>query len=409
MKILCIPYTHTLSHLSRPLAVAKELKGRGHEVIFAGASPKTSFITAEGFPVLSLHEPDPDELFGNIRNGKLCFVSDAEVKRMINADLALFREIQPDVVLTDGRFSAMISTSIHHVKHCAIVNVSSTEFRGMPYIPLFDWIPKWLRIGFFRRGFDRVNLYLEMLIFDNVMRVFKKLSSQHGLNKCVTATNCLTGKDLTLLADIPEYFPTRNLPDNYHYIGPLTWKSSLLVPSWWPPTRTGVGIVYITMGTTGVSDFFPKIYELLKHSKFSAIVTTGGQSSELENIAGKLYIEDFIDGDLAMEACDLVVCHGGNGTIYQALQHGKPIIGIPTIPDQQFNMRRVEALGLGKVLSWNDFSNKPAFLLELIDSVCSDKSFYEKASEFKERLNACDPAKHAADIIEKEFSSICQQ
>ncbi|MBE9541681.1 MAG: UDP glycosyltransferase, partial [Proteobacteria bacterium] len=103
ITILCIPYTHTLSHLSRPLAVAKQLRERGHELVFAGESPKTTFIRQEGFNVLPLHEPDPDELFGNIRKGKLRFISDAEVERMIEADVALYRKVQPDFVLTDGR------------------------------------------------------------------------------------------------------------------------------------------------------------------------------------------------------------------------------------------------------------------------------------------------------------------
>src|SRR3990172_8958324 len=104
MKILCIPYTHTLSHISRPLLVAKELRNRGHEVVFAGESSKITFIQQEGFTVLPLYEPDPDILFGNIRRGKLKFVSDSEIERMIDADIALFKEVKPDIVLTDGRF-----------------------------------------------------------------------------------------------------------------------------------------------------------------------------------------------------------------------------------------------------------------------------------------------------------------
>jgi UDP:flavonoid glycosyltransferase YjiC (YdhE family) len=86
MKILCIPYTHTLFHISRPLLVAKELRNRGHEIVFAGESPKIKFIQQEGFDVVPIYEPDPDRLFGNIRKGKLKFVDDAELERMIEAD-----------------------------------------------------------------------------------------------------------------------------------------------------------------------------------------------------------------------------------------------------------------------------------------------------------------------------------
>lgn len=401
MNLLCIPYTHTLSHLSRPLLVAKEIRNRGHEVVFAGESPKTKFIDQEGFKVLPLYEPDPDMLFGNIRKRKLRFISDAEIERMIEADIALYKQVKPDIVLTDGRFTAPISTHISGLKHVAIVNVSSTEYRALPYIPFFEWIPKWFisRDTGLWSVLDSITLKLEISIFDNVMNIFKKLSRKYGLSKTITATNCLTGKDITLLADIPEYFPTRNLPGDYHYIGPLTWKSNIPLPVWWPPERGDKPLIYITMGTTGICDFFQKVYDLFKTSEMTAIITTGSQVTDMKTIIRQMYIEDFIDGDLVMEECNLVVCHGGNGTIYQALQHGKPVIGIPTIPDQKFNMRRVEALGIGRMLSWKDFSSNPASLIKLIRSVINDKSFYHNASRFRDILNTYNASKTAADII----------
>src|SRR3990172_4155934 len=171
MNILVIPYTHTISHISRPLLIAKELRNRGHEVVFAGESPKINFIEEEGFSILPLYEPNPDLLYGNIRKGKLKFVSDAEVERMIDADIALFKEIKPDIVLTDGRFTAPISTHIAVLKHVAIVNVSSTQYRACPYITFFKWIPEWL----IKRGtklwgmLDSLNLKLEMFVFENVI------------------------------------------------------------------------------------------------------------------------------------------------------------------------------------------------------------------------------------------------
>jgi len=403
MHILVLPYTHTLSHISRPLLVAKELQDRGHKIVFAGESPKIKFIQQEGFEVMPLYEPDPEMLYGNIRKGKLRFVTDTEIERMIEADLNLYKKVKPDIVLTDGRFTAPISAHIAGLKHVAIVNVSSTEYRALPYIPFFEWIPKWLirRNTKIWKLLDDINLSIEMIVFDNVMSIFQKLSKKYSLKKPITATNCLTGKDITLLADIPEYFPTRNLPRDYQYIGPLTWKSNIPPPVWWPPQKDGKPFIYISMGTTGIEDFFHKVYELIKTSDLTAIITTGAQVSDIETIEGKIYVENFIDGDIVMEESALVVCHGGNGTIYQALQHGKPVIGIPTIPDQKFNMRRVEALGVGKMLSWKDFARNPNILITMIKSIIETKSFYRRASELRDILNTYAASKIAADIIEK--------
>lgn len=397
MKVLSIPYTHTLSHISRPLSIAKELRTRGHEVVFAGESPKIRFIKAEGFEVLPLHEPDPEVLFGNIREGKLRFVSDEEVERMVEADRALYKAVRPDLVLTDGRFSSLISTQITGLKHAAIVNVSSTAYRAFPYFPLFERVPERLA-G--RDTLDRINLRLEMFVFDNVMSVFKRLSKRWRLKNTVTATNCLTGNDLTLLSDVPEYFPARGLPRSYHYVGPLTWKAHLPPPSWWPPQKGGMPLIYVTMGTTGAGDFFQRAYELFKASELNAVFTTGAQAGgDMRTIDGRIFVEPFMDGDTVMEECDMAVCHGGNGTIYQALQHGKPVIGIPAIPDQLYNMRRVEALGIGRMISWKDFSNNPSKLLDLVRSVLRDRSFYSNASRFREILGEWNAPVKAADII----------
>lgn len=403
MKILCIPYTHTLSHISRPLSVAVELRRRNHEVIFAGESHKKVFIEQEGFHVLPLYEPDPELLYGNIRSGKIRFVSNSDIEKMISADLALFAEVKPDLVLTDGRITAAISTHIAKLKHAAIVNVSSTEYRAIPYVPFFEWLPEWMakRDGFLWETLERVNLSLEMTVFDTIMGTFNTLSKQYGTVSPVTATNCLTGKDLTLLPDIPEYFPTRNLPANYHYIGPLTWHQNLQKPSWWPPETGNRPVVYITMGTTGISDFFETIYETFKGSEFTVVMSTGGQTKNLATQSGCIYIHDYLDGDMVMELSDLVVCHGGNGTIYQALSHGKPIIGIPTIPDQNFNMRRVEALGVGRMITWDKYINHPHELLDVIAGMLSSDTCRLNAQKLQQRIHDYNSCNIAADIIER--------
>ena len=401
MRILVLPYTHMLSHVSRPLLVAKGLRDRGCEVIFAGESEKKKFIESEGFTVLPLYEPDPSLLLDNIRKGRLKFTSDAEIEAMIEADIALYEEVKPDIVLSDFRLSAPISTQLSGLKHVAIVNASSTEYRSLPYAPLFDWIPGDSSREYtgFRKPLNSFNLGFEMFVFDNAMSIFKKLSKQHRLRKTVTATNCLAGVDMTLLADIPEYFPTHDLPDNYHYIGPLTWQTDMPSPSWWPPKRSGGPLVYITMGTTGIEEFFGVVADLIRQSDMTAIISTGAQISGLKSIDGHIYIEPFVDGDLVMEACDVVVCHGGNGTIYQAIQQGKPVIGIPTIADQQFNMRMVERLGIGKSITWKMVLKHPQALLDLIHATIEDQSIHENVVRLGKTLGTYKASQTATDLI----------
>ncbi len=407
MRILCLPYTHTLSHISRLLAVGKVLRARGHELIFggAGAGTKSHFIEQEGFKTLPCFQIDPDKLFSRIRDGKIRFIEDDELEMIVESDRALYREVRPDLVFADGRFSSPISSGIEKIPHAAIVNVSSTEYRALPYIPFFEWLPDSLS-----RKLDPFNLWLEMKIFDTVAGTFKQWSKKFQLPKIITATNCLTGNDLTLMADLPEYFPTRNLPDDYRYIGPLTWHNGTSLPDWWPPETGGRKLIYISMGTTWVGGRFEHLYALLRRYNLAAIITTGGQlpKSEqglLETVPGEIYLEEFIPGEEVMKICDLVVCHGGNGTIYQALEHGRPVVGIPTIPDQDFNMRRVEALGLGLKITPKSFEKDPECLMTAINRILDTPSFHQNTLMFRDKLSGLKPATRAADLIESRFNS----
>src|SRR3989304_5029203 len=164
MKTPPIPYPPPLSHVSRPLLVARELKRQGLDFVFAGSGPQARFIKDEGFDLLPLYEPDPEMLFGNIRKGSLRFVPDSEIERMVEADLAIYKEVRPAMVLTDGRFSATISAQIAKVQHSAIVNASSTEYRPLPYLPFFGRIPGVMRAGGVGRALDSINLKVEMVV-----------------------------------------------------------------------------------------------------------------------------------------------------------------------------------------------------------------------------------------------------
>ncbi|MDD4272883.1 MAG: glycosyltransferase [Desulfobacter postgatei] len=410
--ILVLPYTPTLSHISRPLEIAKQLERNDLQILFAGyktQKSKIAFIENEGFPCIPLFEPNPDILFNNIRQGNLNFVDNNTLSKMIDEDIRLFKQLNPDLVLTDGRFSAMISTQICDIPHAAIVNASSTEYRSVPYIPMFRY--PFLKSGFTKNInslLDKINLKLEMAVFDTGMNSFNRISKRLKLPVKVTATNCLAGKDITLLADIPEYFPIANQPKSYHYIGPITWKSTgfTLPPKWWPVDKNRSGNIYITMGTTGEEKLFSEIYRLFKASEFTAIVTTGSQAGSFKTVPGKIYVEDYLDGEMVLDASDVVVCHGGNGTIYQALSMGKPVIGIPTIPDQTFNMRRVEALGVGISIPMKKALKNPYIILQKVRYLIEhmDK-FATNIKKIRKRIKQFSGADMGAEIIQAYLTS----
>ncbi|WP_423246048.1 glycosyltransferase, partial [Lactobacillus delbrueckii] len=48
-----------------------------------------------------------------------------------------------------------------------------------------------------------------------------------------------------------------------------------------------------------------------------------------------------------------MICHGGNGSLYQALQAGIPILCHPSNFEQEWNLQGLEKSGCGERLSLN--------------------------------------------------------
>ena len=52
--------------------------------------------------------------------------------------------------------------------------------------------------------------------------------------------------------------------------------------------------------------------------------------------------------DEAMKVTNLMICHGGNGTIYYGLRHGVYMLCITSHFEQEWNVHALERIGYGK-------------------------------------------------------------
>jgi UDP:flavonoid glycosyltransferase YjiC (YdhE family) len=77
---------------------------------------------------------------------------------------------------------------------------------------------------------------------------------------------------------------------------------------------------------------------------------------------------DFNEFERCIAETDVVICHGGNGTINHALAHGIPLVLLPMFREQELNSQRVRELGLGELAD----TALPAALPRLISRVARD-------------------------------------
>jgi UDP:flavonoid glycosyltransferase YjiC (YdhE family) len=106
------------------------------------------------------------------------------------------------------------------------------------------------------------------------------------------------------------------------------------------------------------------------------------------------------------ERCDLMVHHGGHGSVMMGLQAGTPAVIIPIITERESNARRVTALGAGEIvlptngadgekhIDVGDFSAK-------VQRALAESSYRQSARRIAESMSKLGGIREAADRIER--------
>lgn len=390
--ILVMPDGNWLSHVSRTLEIAIELRKKGFNVVYAGSGEYLKLPLSNDFEIKNIFSISKERVLGVSRSGRVNWYNFSLANECVKEELKLFDEIKPDLVLNDYRLTLSTSCEIAHIPLAVTLNAAWTNYYSVKFrCPEHFFLPK--LVG------QKVANYLvppikDFFIWFDVMpinQVRKKYSLQFKRN----IWDVFQG-DLNLLTDIPEYGPTNNLPANFHYIGPVLWEPQIDLPEWYNFIDRNKPCIYFTMGSTGYPKFFQEAIELFGNTEYQCILTTAGMAN-FDSPPSNFYICDYAPGSEIMKIADMVVCHGGNGTIYQALSKGVPIIGIPTMHDQEFNLDRVTNLGVGLQLS--ELKYKPEDLKKAVRNVLNDIRYKENALKYAEILRLYNAPKKGAELI----------
>jgi len=319
--------------------------------------------------------------------------------KSIWSDLECIKRHNPDAVLGDMHWSAGTAAEMAGLPYISVANAHWTNYFSAPIRALKDHLSTRL-LG--KRLADRFFPYLRDWVGGYWVLPYRRFHKKHKLSpeKFKNILSLCEG-DLTLLADIPEYGPTENTPPNFHYVGPILWEPTMAMPSWYDRLNPDKPVLYFTMGSTGHTRFFNDAIKLFKDTDYQVVMTTGGLFAQLDRFPTNFFIEDFAPGRPIMEKSKVVINHGGNGTVYQALVSGTPIIGIPYHVDQEINLQRVEALGFGRMISEKQCNEQT--LLHTVETLVHDPSFAENARKHQPSLDqypgAVLAARHIHDFL----------
>jgi UDP:flavonoid glycosyltransferase YjiC (YdhE family) len=271
-RVLLVAEAVTLAHFARIMSLARALDSADYEVIVA-TDPR--YLQLEASLPFSIHPiwstPGP-EFAASLARGKPLY-DVKTLSRYVEDDLALLDQVKPDLVVGDFRLSLAVSAPLRQVPYAAVVNAYWSPYAATVY-PVPDLpITRYLGVNLAQRVFNAVR----PLAFALHARPLNRVRRRHGLPALGSDLRAVySWGNYTLYPDVPELFPTRDLPANHHYLGPVTWSAKTTLPDWWDTLPDDRPIVFVTLGSSGQADLLPLIFQALAELPVTVIAATVG-------------------------------------------------------------------------------------------------------------------------------------
>ena len=361
-----------------PLApIARAAQAAGHTIAVAGRPQHQAAVEALGFDVFPIgDDADVSASRTPLRplNPRL---EDRVLRegfaRRIAAERAaalvpLAEAWRPDAIVCDETdFGAMVAAERLGVPHANVLVLAAGSFARRPVIegPLHE------------------------------LRAAHDLRPDPGL--------AMLDRDLVLSPFPPSFRdPAFPLPSTGHAFRPAAIDPDGGLPAWVGDLQPGP-CVYVTLGTVfnlESGDLFDRVLEGIGNLPISVVVTVGRglEPSALGDVPSNVRVEGFVPQAALLPACDLVVCHGGSGSVTGALAYGVPLVVLPMGADQPMNAARVEALGVGLVL--DAIGSAPEDIRGAVRRVLDDPAYRRAAGRVRDEVAALPGPEHAVSLIE---------
>jgi MGT family glycosyltransferase len=336
---------------------------------------------------------DPDEALAAIRSTRIGY-NRRVVEEYVEDEATLIRRIRPDVILNDFRLPVAISARLTGIPFANILNAYWTNYYA-PRRRAPEDFPLTRLVG--KRRATSILPPIMKLVLALYARPFNAVAAAHGMERFRNIFDVMDSPHLNLVCDLAEFMPLAGAPERFKVIGPILWEPGVAPPEWLGRVEGGRPTIYFSMGSTGFGRYYDALRKAFEGTDFQVLVTTGG-STDAGEMPANFFVTDLAPALALIERSSLVICHGGNGTIYQALAEGVPVLGIPTFHDQDFNMQRVEDLGLGAALYPKTLTAKS--LRETAERLMGDERIRAAARGFAVKIAATNAVGAAVKSVE---------
>jgi UDP:flavonoid glycosyltransferase YjiC (YdhE family) len=230
------------------------------------------------------------------------------------------------------------------------------------------------------------------------------LRSDHGLPP---------DQDLTMLHrhliiyPFPPSFrdPAHPLPPNAHAIRAVPAEvAGNGDDASWLAGRGVRPLVYFTLGTIfnlESGNLFERVLAGLRELRIDVVVTVGRELDP--HVLGlqppNVHVRSYIPQSLLLPHCELVVSHGGSGSVVGALAHGLPMVLLPIGADQPFNAARCESLHVGRVLNAFETTSEDVRLAAI--AVLGDVTYKQNAQRLEAEIASLPNPEYGVRLLER--------
>ena len=163
--------------------------------------------------------------------------------------------------------------------------------------------------------------------------------------------------------------------------------------------------VYLSLGSESLDGLVGSLGALTEEGLQLVVAVGGGQIENGMPLPDGMFLEPFVNAERLLPRCDLVCCHGGNGTLYQALAQGLPVVAVATHGEQYCGARRIRQLGLGQAMTLKHLQRHGLESLARAIRETLGGEYRARAKEFSKKLKGLRSAERAAFAVEKQGGS----
>jgi UDP:flavonoid glycosyltransferase YjiC (YdhE family) len=162
--------------------------------------------------------------------------------------------------------------------------------------------------------------------------------------------------------------------------------------------------VYVTLGTvfnSGSGDLFERLLTGVSGVEADAVMTVGTDvdPAEFGPQPDHVRIERFVPQAELLPTVDVVVSHGGSGTLMAALAHGLPSVLLPLGADQPHNAARAGALGLARTL--DAAGATPEAIRRSIEDTLQDHAALHRTRQVADEIRQLPGVEQTVSLLER--------